>query len=94
MMPQWCGGSRETDPMTNDEMKEGRFLRWHKARKLVAEINAALESGATVQFTTYLKATRYTKKHIGMIKAGKDGIYTQHGRRWLYSSGCKITVFR
>lgn len=80
--------------MTNDSMKAGRFLRWHRARKLVGNINAALESGAIVQLTTHTRATRYTRKHLGWFKATRSGAYVQSGKRWDCIDGCKITAYR
>ena len=80
--------------MTNDQMKAGRFLRFHKARRLVAWIKAELEDGATVQLTTYTKATRYKRQHSGMFKAVKSGAYVQRGKVWDCIDGCKVTAFR
>lgn len=79
--------------LTNDQMKAGRFIRFHKARKLVKAINAHLEAGRTVQFTTYTTALRLTRKHIGMLKATKSGVYVQRGKSWDCVDGCKISVF-
>ena len=79
--------------MTNDEMKPGRYLRWHANRVLVANINSALEAGKMVQLTTYTHAARYTKKHIGMFKATKSGAYVQQGKRWECINGCKVTAY-
>ena len=80
--------------MTNDQMKLGRFLRFHNARVLVAKIQAALEAGAIVQLTTYTKATRYKAQHAGMFKATKAGAWVQRGKSWDCIDGCKVTAFR
>lgn len=79
--------------MTNDEMKPGRFLRFHVARAKVRWIEEKLAAGATVQLTTYTHATRFTRKHLGMFKATKTGAYVQHGKRWDCIDGCKIDAF-
>ena len=79
--------------MTNSEMKADRFLRWHKARVMLGKINAALEGGSTVQLTTYTKAVRYTRKHLGMFKATKTGVYVQRGAKWDSLFGVQINVF-
>ena len=57
--------------MTNEQMKANRFLTWHKARKLVAKIQANLAAGRTVQIGTCTKATNYKAKHVDMFKATK-----------------------
>jgi hypothetical protein len=88
-----AGPSKGIKQMTNEEMKPGRFARWHANRVLVAKINAALEAGQIVQLTTYTHATRYTKKHLGMFKATKSGAYVQRGKRWDCINGCKVTAF-
>lgn len=80
--------------ITNTQMTEGRFLRWHRARVLVGKINEALEAGAIVQLTTYTRATRYTRKHLGMFKATRTGAFVQHGKSWDCIDYCKITAYR
>ena len=80
--------------MNNSDMKPGRYLRWHRARVLVAQINEALGSGATVQLTTALQVTRYTAKHAGMFRATRTGAYVQHGKRWDCIDYCKVTAYR
>jgi hypothetical protein len=79
--------------MTNEQMKAGRFLRWHQARRKVAWINSQLEAGNTVQITTYLKSWRYKKKHIGMFKATKSGAYVQQGKQWVSFDGSDLRAF-
>lgn len=79
--------------MTNEQMKSGRFLRWHKARQKIAYITHALEHGGTVVIATNLKATQYGPKHIGMFKATRTGAYVQHGKRWDCIDYCAIRAF-
>ncbi len=55
--------------LTNAEMKEGRYLRWHQARQRIAWIKEHLAAGRTVQLTTCTKATRYKAKHADYFKA-------------------------
>jgi hypothetical protein len=68
--------------LTNDEMIEGRFLRWHKARVKVAWIKGHLEAGHIVDICTATRVTRCKPKHIDMFKATKTGAYMQAGKRW------------
>jgi hypothetical protein len=79
--------------MTNEQMKENRYLRWHKARKRVAWIKQNLAAGRTVQLTTYTKATRYTTKHIDWFKATKTGAYVQQGKGFVCIDGCDVRAF-
>ena len=79
--------------LPNSKMKEGRFLKWARARKKVAWIKDQLGKGRMIQVTTYLRATRYTEKHAEMFKAGRDGVYVQRGKNWDFISGCDIRAF-
>lgn len=79
--------------MTNEQMKPNRFGRWYEARKKLNAIVKALNSGHTVMLSTYAKHTQYTKKHIGMFKATKSGLYVQQGKNWVCVDGCKITAW-
>jgi hypothetical protein len=79
--------------MTNEQMKAGRFLALHKARRRFNFIVANLKAGNTVALTTYTKSVRYTAKHIGMFKiTGKD-VWVQHGKSWDCINGVRVTVF-
>lgn len=80
--------------MTNSQMKPGRYLRWHEARKRIAWIQTRLAEGMTVQLTTYTKATRYTAKHATMFRAARDGAYVQRGKYWDCIDGCHLTAYR
>ena len=80
--------------ITNEQMKRGRFQRWHLARKKVAWIEARLAEGYTVQLTTHTRYTRYKPKHAGMFRAPKYGAEVQHGNRWLCIDGCKIDALK
>jgi hypothetical protein len=79
--------------MTNDQMKVGRFLRWHKARQRLAWIQARLAEGYTVQTSTYLRSVRYKAKHADMFKATKAGLFVQRGKNWDCIDFCKIEAF-
>lgn len=68
--------------MTNEQMKAGRFLRWHKARQKVAFIQQHLAAGRTVQITTATRAVRYKPAHVDCFKATKAGAYVQRGKSW------------
>ncbi len=78
--------------LTNDQMHEGRFYQWHKARRTVKAIKGHLAQGHEVIISTYTKATRYDRRHIEMFKACRNGAFVQHGRKWLCFDYCKITV--
>ena len=82
--------------MTNDEMKAGRFLRWHKARVKVAKIQAALRAGYQVNIHTATRVTVYKpgKGFEDMFKANRTGAYVQHGKRWDCIDFCGITISR
>lgn len=79
--------------MTNEQMKPGRFHQWHIARRRIAFIQKHLEAGHMIQLTTYMRATRYQRKHIGMFKATRSGAYVQSGRQWLCIDGCDLRAF-
>jgi len=42
-------------------MTAGRFLRWHRARRLVGAIKHHLAAGHTVVIPTYTRATNMTE---------------------------------
>ncbi len=74
--------------MTNDEMKPGRFLRWARARKKVAAIQAHLLAGGEVVIANYCHATCLTKAaHAEFVKADKTGSYIRSGKKWLCFDG-------
>ena len=79
--------------LTNDQMKPNRFARWAKARKRIKFILENLESGRTVQISTYLKSVRYTAKHKEMFKATKNGAWVQRGKNWDCIDGCDVRAF-
>lgn len=79
--------------MTNEQMKPGRFLALHKARRMFRFIVRNLEAGNSVSVTTYTKSTNYKAKHKDMFKiVGKD-VFVQRGKSWDCINGCKITAF-
>jgi hypothetical protein len=81
--------------MTNNEMKAGRFLRWHKARHTIRVIEEHIaKKGGMIQISTYTKHTRITKKNYypELFKATKTGLYMRRGKTaWDCIDGCKIT---
>ena len=66
--------------------KAGVFSRWAASRKLFSKLENAANSGRKVYFLTSTRATLVNAKHFaeGMIKAGRDGLYVQRGKRWDY----------
>jgi len=76
--------------MTNDEMKPGRYLRWHKARRNAARIAAHLEAGGKVVIGTYTRATVYSKNHADMFRATRSGLFVRRGKHWDCIDYCAI----
>ena len=74
-------------------MKAGRYVRWAKARKRVAWIASHLESGRTVQITTYTKATRISAKSKIEFKANKAGAWMKKGKSWECIDGVHISAY-
>lgn len=69
--------------LTNDQMKQGRFEKLAKGKKLYNAITNHLNNDGTVLICTYTKATKYQQKHINMFKLGKSGsVYVQRGKNW------------
>jgi len=55
-------------------MTAGRFLRWHRARRLVGAIKHHLAEGHTVVIPTYTRATKYDRRHLAKrLKAHGEG---------------------
>jgi hypothetical protein len=79
--------------MTNEQMKPSRFLRLHRARRIVRFIRENLAAGHIVQITNHLRAVRYNAKHIGMFKATKSGAYVQRGKAWDCIDYCDVRAF-
>jgi hypothetical protein len=79
--------------MTNEQMKPGRFLDLHKARRRFRFIVANLEAGNTVSLTTYTRSVNYKPKHVAMFKiTGKD-VWVQRGKSWDCINGVRVTAF-
>lgn len=79
--------------MTNDQMKAGRFLRWHNARLSLAWIKAQSAAGKDVLVCTYTKATRFTPKTMAKgewFKATRSGLYMARGKNWDSIDNSKI----
>lgn len=78
--------------ITNEQMKAGRFLRWHTARRKVAFIRNHLSEGRTIYISTATRITKVSAKHADMFKATKSGAYIQRGRNWDCIDFCKISA--
>jgi hypothetical protein len=76
--------------MTNYQMKPGRFLRWHQARRTAARITAHLTSGGKVVVGTYTRATIYSWKHADSFRATHSGLYVRNGKHWDCIDYCAI----
>lgn len=68
--------------MTNEQMKAGRFFKWHNYRLLVSNIRATLANDGIVQIVGYGRVIQCDKRHIDMFKATKTGAYIQRGKNW------------
>lgn len=79
--------------MTNDQMKAGRFLSIHKARRMFRFIISNLEAGNSVSLTTYTRSTNYKPKHKAMFKIVGRDVFVQRGKSWDCINGTKITAF-
>ena len=79
--------------MTNEQMKAGRFLAIHKARRMFRFILANLDAGNSVSVTTCTRSVNYKPKHRAMFKiVGKD-VLVRRGKSWDCINLCKITAF-
>jgi hypothetical protein len=68
--------------MTNEQMKVGRFLALHKARRMFRFITANLAAGNEIQLTTSTRSTIYKAKHIDMFRIKGSSVYVQRGKAW------------
>ncbi len=68
--------------LPNSQMKAGRYLRWHRARRLVARIVQTVDAGGLVTLTTYTRQTRFDRRHRDMFRATRAGAYVQRGKSW------------
>jgi hypothetical protein len=68
--------------MNNEQMKAGRFLALHKARRMFRFITANLAAGNDIQLTTYTRSTVYKTKHAAMFKLSGRSVYVQRGKSW------------
>jgi hypothetical protein len=79
--------------MTNEQMKPGRFLKLHKARRMFRFILGNLDAGNSVSLTTYTRSVNYKAKHRAMFKLVGSSVYVQRGKAWDCIDGCRITAF-
>lgn len=79
--------------MTNEQMKAGRFIALHKARRMFRFIISNLEAGNTVSITTYTKSVNYKPKHKGMFKLCGRDVLVQRGKSWDCINLCRVTAF-
>lgn len=79
--------------MTNEQMKSGRFLALHKARRMFRFILANLDAGNTVSVTTYTRSVNYKPKHRAMFKIVGRDVLVQRGKSWDCINLCRITAF-
>lgn len=72
-----------SQPISNEQMKAGRFLRLYRGRKLYRQILDTFAIGLRVQISTCTKATLYSPKHAGMFRLSSNGdVLVQRGKSW------------
>jgi hypothetical protein len=76
--------------INNEQMKAGRFLKLHRARRMFRFIAANLTAGNSVQITTYTKSTVYKAKHVDMFKLKGASVWVQRGKTWDCIDLCHI----
>jgi hypothetical protein len=77
--------------ISNQDMKAGRFLKLQDGKRIFNGIISHLKNNGIVYICTYTRATKLTKKHIGMIKISKNGsVYMQSGKKWNCIDYCGI----
>lgn len=67
--------------MTNDQMKPGRYLKLHIARKKIAWIKARIGEGRKVHLVSGMSRVVIGAKAIDCLKATKQGLHLQSGKR-------------
>jgi hypothetical protein len=77
--------------MNNDQMKSGRFLRWHQSRVLHARIQAHLASGGCVLVATYAKF--WIHRDPCQFQCHRDGVYVRRGKHWDCITHCAIRFY-
>lgn len=79
--------------LPNDKMKADRFRRWAVARRRVRWIQDHLKAGHTVQVANGGFVLRLSRRHIDMVKAFRDGVHFQQGKRWVSVEGSHYSAF-
>jgi hypothetical protein len=78
-------------PLSNDQMKAGRFLRWHQARVLHRRIQAHLTRGGRVLVATHLKS--WIHRDPDRFQCRRDGVYVRRGKQWDCINYCAIRFY-
>lgn len=78
--------------MNNAQMIDGRFLRWHGARRRLAWIQARVAEGLTVYLSTMTRATAIDARHLGMLSATKSGLYLATGAKRVCVTYCRLSA--
>lgn len=67
--------------LSNDQMKEGRFLKLYRGRKLYRRMNSCRDAGGFVRIATNLRVTDLQPKHRELVMLGKSGsLYLRRGK--------------
>jgi hypothetical protein len=70
--------------LTNSEMREGRYLKLPKGRKLYRRMQSCWDAGGIVRIGTATRYSDFKATHRDQVKIGPSGsLYmTLRGKRW------------
>jgi hypothetical protein len=77
--------------LTNDQMKAGRYHRWHQARELHSRIRAHLARGGCVLVATHTKV--WIHRDPERFQCRRDGVYVRRGQQWDCINYCAIRFY-
>jgi hypothetical protein len=80
--------------LTNEQMRQDRYGRWYRARRLVARIQETLNAGGCVVIATCTQARQYDVRSVDSFKATKTGAYVKRGKSWDCIDYCGIRFAR
>lgn len=79
---------------TNAQMIAGRYLRWHRARRLIADIQSCLQADGVAVVSTHTNAAQFDRRHVDHFKAMRSGAYMRRGKGWDCIDGCAVRLYR
>ena len=80
--------------LTNEQMKPGRFLRQHEARRRYNWIMSRFDAGLNVQLGTYTRTIRCAPKHRDMFRLTRTDVLLQRGKNWDSIMLCSLHAYR